>query len=233
MAENSRKTALIVGASRGLGLGLVEQYLERGWRVIGTVRNKSKHTGLHDLAARNPRLDIEDVDINHQDQVTALRKRLEGRKIDLLFVNSAIANGPNERVTDTSTEEFMRVMVTNTLSPMRIVERFADLVPNDGTIGLMSSNLASVTNNTDGGWEVYRGSKAALNTLMRSFSVRHPVKSVTLLLIAPGWVRTDMGGPDADIDVETSVKGVADVIDSQAGRGGLQFLHYTGTTVNW
>jgi len=228
-----QRTALIVGASRGLGLGLAEQFLKRGWRVIGTVRDRNVRTGLHDLAAVYRSAEIEEVDVNRQDQVAALRERLSGQRIDLLFFNSAIANGAGDRVTNVSTDDFNQMMVTNVLSPMRFVETFVSLVPPNGTVGVMSSNLASVTDNTVGEWEVYRGSKAALNTLMRSFAARHPVKTQTLLLIAPGWVRTDMGGADADIDVETSVKGVADVIEQSSGKGGLHFLHYTGRTVNW
>lgn len=229
----SKRTALIVGASRGLGLGLAEQLLKRGWRVIATVRDLSAQTGMHDLATIYRTAEIEEVDINREDQVRALRERLSHRCIDLLFVNSAVAKGAGDRVTDISTDEFNGMMLTNVLSPMRFVESFSSLVPADGTIGVMSSNLASVADNTAGEWEVYRGTKAALNTLMRSFAVRHPVKSQTLLLIAPGWVRTDMGGADADIDVETSTSGVADVIEENLGRGGLHFLHYTGRTVNW
>ena len=151
----------------------------------------------------------------------------------LLFYNSGIANGPDERVSSVTTEEFVGVMITNTLSPLRFVEAFADLVPAMGCIAVMTSMLASVSNNVSGNWEVYRGSKAALNSLMRSFAARHTIDSHTLLLMAPGWVRTDMGGPDANIDVATSVRGMADVIEANWGAGGLQFVDYRGNVVLW
>ncbi len=95
------------------------------------------------------------------------------RSFDLLFVNAGVTNDPQETVGEVSTEEFIRVMVTNALSPMRVIERLEELVPPAGTIAVMSSGLAAVADNEAGGWEVYRGSKAALNTLMRSFAARH------------------------------------------------------------
>jgi NAD(P)-dependent dehydrogenase (short-subunit alcohol dehydrogenase family) len=232
--SESTSTILVVGASRGLGLGLVREYLRRGWRVIGTVRDGGRPGALHALAAEQPgRVEIETVDITRPEQVAALRARLDGRRIDLLFVNAGISNGPGETIATVSTEEFIRVMVTNALSPMRVVETLADLVPPRGTIAVMSSGLGSVANNDRGGWEVYRASKASLNTLMRSFAARHRDDPRTLLTIAPGWVRTDMGGPSAELDVETSIGGVADAIAARAGQPGLAYLDRTGRVVPW
>src|SRR6202012_2277505 len=120
-----------------------------------------------------------------------LRARLAGRQIDLLFVNAGVKNDDRETIADVSTDESIRVMVTNSLSPMRVIEAFQDLVRPNGTIGVMSSGQGSVTNNVNGNYEVYRGSKAALNMFMRSFAARHQDDTRTLLLMAPGWVRTD------------------------------------------
>ncbi len=142
-------------------------------------------------------------------------------------------NDDRETIADVSTEEFVRVMVTNALSPMRVVETFKDLVPPAGTIAIMSSGLGSVSNNETGGYEVYRASKAALNTLMRSFAARHHDDPRTLLLLAPGWVRTDMGGPEAQLSVSDSIPNLVKVIEAQEGKGGLQFLDYLGRAVSW
>lgn len=167
------KTALLIGASRGLGYAMAAEYLKRGWNVVGTVRGKAR-TLLHDLADRSQnQLEIETVDICEPDQIAALRARLSGRMFDLLFVNAGVTNNPSETIADVTTEEFARVMVTNALSPMRVVEAVHDLVSPTGTIGLMSSGQGSVSNNTMGMREVYRGSKAALNMFMRSFAARH------------------------------------------------------------
>jgi NAD(P)-dependent dehydrogenase (short-subunit alcohol dehydrogenase family) len=230
---HSEQTALIVGASRGLGLGLAKEYLDRGWRVVATVRGSGR-TPLHDLMVRaDGRLEIATVDINVPAQIDALRQHLEGRTFDLLFVDAGVSNDPNETAVDVSTAEFTRVMVTNALSPIRVIEALVALVRPAGTIGVMSSGLGSVADNSDGGMEIYRTSKAALNTLMRSFAARRVSDPRTLLLIAPGWVRTDMGGPHADLSVEESARGVVDTISGQSGKVGLHYLDYRGRTIRW
>ncbi len=231
---SSTKTVLIVGASRGLGYAMAEEYEKRGWSVIGTVRGDSR-TPLHDLATKSEgRVEIEQVDINFPDQIAALRDRLAGRSLDLLFMNSGVGTpNPNEPAGAVSTDEFIRVLVTNALSPMRVIEALQDLVPPTGVIGVMSSGLGSVTNNTNGAFDLYRGSKAALNTYMRSFAARHAQSPRAMAVIAPGWVRTDLGGPAAPLGVEDSIPGVVDVLTAIQGKAGLQYLDYMGRTVPW
>jgi NAD(P)-dependent dehydrogenase (short-subunit alcohol dehydrogenase family) len=227
------KQLLLIGASRGLGFALAEEYLRRGWLVVGTERGRDK-SKLHELAAKSDRrLEIENVDIVHPDQVEALRSRLADRRFDMLFVNAGVKNDDRETIADVSTEEFTRVMITNALSPMRVVEALQHLVLPRGTIGTMSSGQGSVANNVNGGYEVYRGSKAALNMFMRSFAARQTDNGRTLLLMAPGWVRTDMGGPDARLSIEESIPKLAGTIEAQAGKAGLQYLDYLGRQVPW
>jgi NAD(P)-dependent dehydrogenase (short-subunit alcohol dehydrogenase family) len=228
---SSNKKLLLIGASRGLGFALAEEYLRRGWHVVATerVRTTSKLPDL--LGAAEDRLEIETVDIVYPDQVAALRARLASRKFDLLFVNAGV--GGREMIADIPTDEFTRVMVTNALSPMRVVEILQDLVLPTGTIGIMSSGQGSITNNENGNYEVYRASKAALNMLMRSFAARHADDPRTLLLMAPGWVRTDLGGPQARLSIEESIPNLANTMDAQAGKAGLQYLDYLGRKVPW
>lgn len=227
------KRLLLFGASRGLGLALAEEYLKLGWRVVATARRGSG-TPLHDLVDKaDGRLDIEVVDITVPAQVRNLRERLGSQRFDLLFVNAGVKDDDRETIADVSTEEFVRVMVTNALSPMRVVEAFQDLVPPTGAIAIMSSGQGSVGNNETGGYEVYRASKAALNTLMRSFAARHLGDPRALLLLAPGWVRTDMGGPQARLGVQDSIPNLVKVIEAQRGKAGLQYLDYLGRVVPW
>ena len=232
-SSTSGKTLLLIGASRGLGLALAREYLGRGWHVVATERAGSR-SKLHALLeAADGRLEIETVDIVDTEQVAALRARLASRTFELLFVNAGVKNDDRETIADVATDEFVRVMVTNALAPMRVVETLQDLVVPDGTIGIMSSGQGSVSNNTNGGYEVYRASKAALNTLMRSFAARRADDPRTLLLMAPGWVRTELGGPEARLGIEESIPNLANTIDAQAGRGGLQYLDYLGRELPW
>ncbi|MEU4202232.1 SDR family NAD(P)-dependent oxidoreductase [Streptomyces sp. NPDC045470] len=229
---DTRKTALVVGASRTLGLGLAAEFLRRGWDVIGTVRG-SRRTGLHELAETSEgRLTVESLEMTDPDQITALRDRLAGRPLDLLFVNAAITRG-DLPIGEVPTDMFTEVMVTNALSPMRVVEFLRPLVVPDGTIGVMSSDQGSITLNTDGGQDLYRASKSALNQLMRCYAARHAGDSRTLLLMDPGWVRTELGGMEADLSVEESVPGVAETIESHRGKPGLHFVDHQGRTVLW
>jgi len=228
---SSDKQLLLIGASRGLGFALAEEYLKRGWHVVATERD-SGTSRLHELLrAAQGRLEIATVDITYPDQVAALRAHLASRQFDMLFVNAGI--GTRDMVADISTDEFIRMMVTNALSPMRVVESFQELVLPSGTIGIMSSGQGSITNNENGHYEIYRASKTALNMLMRSFAARHADDPRTLLLMAPGWVRTELGGPQARLSVEESIPNLANTMDAQAGKAGLQYLDYLCRKVPW
>jgi NAD(P)-dependent dehydrogenase (short-subunit alcohol dehydrogenase family) len=205
MAAQAGKTAVIIGASRGLSYALAAEYRARGWQVAATVRGAGR-AGLHDLArSSGDRLVVETVDITVPEQVTALHQRLAQATFDLRFVNAGVANGPGATVADVSTDTFVRLMVTNALSPMRVVETLQDLVAR----------------------------KSALNQLMRKFAARHAGDPRTLLLMAPGWVQTDLGGPAAPLTTGQSIPGVVDTIEAQAAKGGLQHLDYQGQTVRW
>jgi NAD(P)-dependent dehydrogenase (short-subunit alcohol dehydrogenase family) len=231
--KTGQRRLLLIGASRGLGLALAEEFLHRDWHVVATVRGDAQ-TKLHSLRERwNGQLVIETVDINSNGQVRALRERLNGQTFDLLFVNAGVTHDERETVADISNEEFVRVMVTNALSPLRTVEVLRDLVRKNGTIGVMSSRQGSVSLNERGGFEVYRASKSALNSLVRSFVARHADEPRTYLLLAPGWVRTDLGGPQAPLGIEESIPALVDTIEAQQGKIGLQYLDYRGQTVAW
>jgi NAD(P)-dependent dehydrogenase (short-subunit alcohol dehydrogenase family) len=233
-AKSTNGSILIIGASRGLGHAMAAEFLEKGWQVIGTVRGE-KRTLLHDLADENPgRVEIAHLDITVPEQIAALHDRFAARCLDILFVNAGTANThQGDTIADVSTQEFAEVMVTNALGPMRVIEGLQDLVTATGLIGVMSSGQGSVGNNENGGREVYRASKAALNQCMRSYAARHADEQRALLLMAPGWIRTDLGGPDARFSMEETVPDIVDVIIGQQGKSGLEYLDRFGEVVTW
>ncbi|WP_216661322.1 SDR family NAD(P)-dependent oxidoreductase [Glutamicibacter halophytocola] len=167
--------ALIIGASRGIGLGLAERLLERKWQVTATSR-RVDDSGLAELSGRfQGRVHHEQVDIDIEAQVIALHQRLAGSAFDLILVNAGVTHDRWETLAEVSTETFHRLMTTNALSPMRFIERFQDRATPTGTLAVTSSGQGSITNNTRvTGWEVYRASKSVLNQLMRSYAARHP-----------------------------------------------------------
>ncbi|MHA6765579.1 SDR family oxidoreductase [Streptacidiphilus sp. PAMC 29251] len=230
---DSGRRVLLIGASRGLGLALAQEWAQDGRHVTATVRGTAR-TPLHDLADAHPgRIEIETVDITEPAEITALHTRLANRRFDLLFVNAGVTSQPETTVAETSTEEFTRVMVTNALSPLRVIETLQDLVEPAGTIAVMSSGQGSVANNERGGHEVYRGSKAALNTFLRSYAARHVGEPRTLVLMSPGWVRTELGGSDAMLGIDESIPNVVRTLDALRDSPGLHYVDYLGRTVPW
>lgn len=232
MIADAGKTALVVGASRGLGLGLVEIFLERGWRVVATARDFREK--LEALASTSGgALEIETLDVTRDEGIGELRARLAARTLDVLFVSAGVIDDSCGRpIGEVATQEFLRLMQVNALAPLRVVEALHDLVPPGGVIGAMSSGLGSVSRNESGGFEAYRASKAALNMMMRSFATRAGGDRAVVLM-DPGWVRTEMGGPDAPLCVRDSAPGIVETLIGAAGRTGAHFLNYRGEPVSW
>jgi NAD(P)-dependent dehydrogenase (short-subunit alcohol dehydrogenase family) len=225
------QTALIVGASRGLGLGLVAEYLSRGWSVIATVRDASGKAALKALPGAD-RLTVHHADVTSDADIARLAGAVAG-PLDLLFVNAGIM-GPGD-MTSASADEINAVMQTNAFGPARLAWALIDRVREQtGVLALMSTGMGSIADNTSGGYDVYRASKAAQNMLARSLWVGPArARGVTVLSVNPGWVRTDMGGPGGTIDVETSCRGMADQITANAGAHEHRFIGWNGRELPW
>ncbi|WP_322102878.1 SDR family NAD(P)-dependent oxidoreductase [Paraburkholderia sp. J41] len=227
----TKKTVLIVGASRGLGLALAEEYCERGWQVIATSRGRSP--GLQRLGERYAEaLEVETADVIDLDSVKQLHARLNGRRFDVLFVNAGICKANELTPLHVEEKDFLDMMLTNALSPMRVIELFHGSVAGDGVIAVMSSEIGSI-GNCRGFWELYSSSKAALNLLMAAFAARNNDDTRALLLVAPGWVRTEMGGSAAALEISESIPHVVDRVADNAGKPGLRFIDRHGHSLPW
>jgi NAD(P)-dependent dehydrogenase (short-subunit alcohol dehydrogenase family) len=226
------KSALIIGGSRGIGLGLAREHLARGWTVTATARaNADELRALLPQAAG--KLTIESVDIGEAAQVAALAGRLRGQTFDLLFLNAGMMVGRGVPLAEVADADIATLFFTNAINPIRVADALSGWVAPGGMIAFMSSILGSVGANADGRAELYRASKAALNSLVRSFRARHAAADFTVLALHPGVVRTSMGGPAAPLDIETSVRGVADVIAARWASGGVAFVDYRNAIIPW
>lgn len=223
---------LITGANRGLGLELTRQYAADGWRVFAACRDPA---GARDLAAVEGDVSAETLDVDYGPQVAALANKLSGQPIDVLINNAGIY-GPKDVTRDTvDYDAWGQVFRTNTMSPLAMSGAFAANVAQGGQkkIITLSSIMGSIAENDSSGDFIYRSSKAAVNAVMKSLAGDLKSEGITVAVLHPGWVRTDMGGPDAAIEAPESVTGMRAVIaglkESDSGR----FLNYDGTEIPW
>ncbi|MBE9608849.1 SDR family oxidoreductase [Chitinilyticum piscinae] len=226
------QTVLITGAGRGLGLEFVRQYLADGWRVIAARRAPSQ--GLDECQHRYPELLQQLVlDVSEPAQIDRLPALLDTcGGIDLLINNAGIYGGIHQQLSDLDPAEFLHVMAVNALAPLRVTQAVLTHLHPGAAIAHVTSLMGSMADNGSGGDYAYRASKAALNAVGKSMAVdlaeRHPV-----VLLHPGWVQTDMGGPAALIDASTSVSGMRAVIARLHHGDSGRFFRYDGTELPW
>ena len=225
-------SVLITGANRGLGLEFTRQYAADGWRVFAACRDPA---GARDLAAVEGDVSAETLDVDDGLQVAALANKLSGQPIDVLINNAGIY-GPKDVTRDTvDYDAWGQVFRTNAMSPLAVSAAFAANVAQGGQkkIITLSSIMGSIAENDSSGDFIYRSSKAAVNAVMKSLAGDLKSEGITVVVLHPGWVRTDMGGPDASIEAPESVTGMRAVIaglkESDSGR----FLNYDGTEIPW
>lgn len=224
------KTALIIGASRGLGLGLVQRLNEQGWKVTATVRDPQNADNLKAIEG----VRIEAVDIDDTASLEVLVQKLKGEVFDVLFVNAGIMGPKHQSAAQATAAELGQLFLTNAIAPIRLAERFVDHIrPETGVLAFMSSVLGSVACPEGETMRLYKASKAALNSMTNSFVVQLPEPRPTVLSLHPGWVKTDMGGENAAIDVQTSTTGLVEQLNAYAGKGGHHFINYKGETIAW
>jgi len=229
-----RSLALVVGANRGIGLGVVKAFLTRGWDVIATARAPDKAAELRALATQNPgRVEILPLDMADAAAVDGFATSLSGRALDAVLVNAGVAGPAHRSANGATIEETGLLMFVNAIAPIRLGRQLLkSLKAGSGVLGYTSSVMGSVALNA-GGHELYRASKAALNSLSRGLFAEMRGRNLTLLTLHPGWVRTDMGGSGAPVRVDESARGLVDVILKAAGSRRHAFLDYQGKEIAW
>jgi NAD(P)-dependent dehydrogenase (short-subunit alcohol dehydrogenase family) len=235
--ESASKTALITGSNRGIGLELVRQYADAGWRVHACCRDPERARDLksvvraHDGAVTAHALEATDARSR-----AALAKTLAGEPIDLLFHNAGVY-GPNGVAfgRNTTEDDWIEVLRVNTIAPLKLSELLVDSVAKSRRrlIAVMSSGMGSIGDNTSGGAYLYRSSKSALNSVAKSMAIDLAPRGILVLALCPGWVRTDMGGSKAPLPVERSVRGLRKVLEEATPADSGSFIRYEGTRVPW
>lgn len=224
------KTALIIGASRGIGMEFVRQYREDGWRVFATARSDDALAALRDLGAEALKLDVTRVE-----SLSGLSWQLDGVSLDVAIYNAGVNSERTTGLASITKEEFDRVFHTNVLGAMQVAPLVLPFVEDaGGTFGFLSSRMGSVALMESNGSWLYRASKAAVNSVVKAVSLE--AQRATCVAMHPGWVRTDMGGENADIDVQTSVAGMRDVLARAPGERATHnggFYNYDGNALTW
>ena len=223
-------TVLIVGASRGIGLEFATQYRAAGWTVFGTHRAEKDRITLRDLGVQTL-----NVDVLNAREVTGMAWQLEGEKVDVAIINAGVYGPRASTLTQPpSDEQFDQVMRTNVLAVMRIIPVVAPLLSSArGTLAIITSRMGSIADASASYGMLYRTSKASANMLAKLAHGEYAPLGVRVLAMHPGWVRTDMGGPNADVDVSSSVNGLRNVISNPQAYPSGSFFDYKGQALAW
>ena len=223
------KSILIIGASRGLGLEFVRQYRQEGWLTLGTCRSPEQDALLTSVGATALRLDVGD-----ENGFANLAKALDGRSIDVCIYNAGISGPKTTTATAPEADAFDAVMQANVLGAMRAIPVVAPaLARASGTFVFISSRMGSIGLMASSGSVTYRASKAALNAVVKAASLEWGPKGVTCMTFHPGWVKTDMGGAEADIEPAVSITGMRKVIANATPESNGRFFDYTGKELAW
>ncbi|GAA3785704.1 SDR family oxidoreductase [Qipengyuania pelagi] len=215
------KTVLILGASRGIGLGLAREFLERGWKVVASERDRSDD--LHALEGENLR--IVTADVTEPESYADLG--LSDSSVDAIIVNAGITGAKHQDAARATSDEVAHVMMTNAFGPARAGRELLPTIKDGGSLAFMSSLMGSIEDSS-GGYDLYRTSKTAQNMLAKGIAEQHAKeRDIAVLSLHPGWVQTDMGGDNAKLTVHESVSGLADVVENSGGAG-YRYVDYKG-----
>ena len=228
-------TILVIGANRGLGLGFVERYLESGDDVIATYRNEDSSFDLIKMSNERSNLKLLQLDVSSNKSLNSFAENLGNLPIDI-FINNAGVYGPrNSSFGNVDEENWMPAIKVNAIAPILITQLIIKNIRSgaDKKLIYITSKMGSIDDNKGGGAYVYRSSKTALNAVVKSLSVDLENEGIIVALIHPGWVKTDMGGPNALIDKDMSVSGMIKVISNLDISSTGNFYNYDGSIIPW
>lgn len=224
---------LITGANRGLGLEFTKQYATDGWNVLACCRAAQFASALQGIASANKNVRIFNLDVSDFAQIDALALQLKNESIDVLINNAGIY--PPSSFGDTNYEEWASAFRVNSMAPLKMAEAFVQHITRSQLkkIATLSSKMGSIEDNTSGESYSYRASKTAVNMVMKSLSIDLKPYGISVVTLHPGWVQTDMGGPNGLISAHTSVTGLRKVIDDLNPSSTGRFIAFDGKAIDW
>ena len=228
-------TILITGANRGIGLEVTRQFAEDGWQVLACCRNPDDAGELQALSQRNLSIELHALDVTNYDQLTILADQLRHRPIDILLSNAGIYGSKGVGFGEIDAEEWRQVLEVNTIAPLMLVQTFVEQVAasQQKLVAIISSKVGSIADNSSGGSYIYRSSKAAVNQVVKSLSIDLAQRGITVISLHPGWVKTNMGGPNAEISTDESVSGLKSILQSASLAQSGQFIEFNGNSIPW
>src|SRR5215471_193144 len=227
---------LITSANRGLGLEFAVQYLADGWHVYATCRQPKSAEKLQRLAQKEKdKIDVFAMDVTNGSSVDRAAKKIGGDAIDVLINSAGIIGKPGQKTGHVDFASWAQVFDVNTMGPLRVTEAFVDNIARSERklVVTITSGMGSIADNTSGGSIAYRSSKAAVNMVMRSLAIDLSPRGITCVVINPGWVKTDMGGPNASITPADSVAALRRTIGGLRPAQSGKFFHYDGRPYDW
>lgn len=229
------RCVFITGASRGIGLAFAEQYAEDGWRVFASCRDLSAASELSQIAAHQPNLETLELDVTKAESLAALASRLRDTSIDVLINNAGVYGRKQLALAEVDPIEWQEVFAVNTIAPLLVSRALLPMLErgSEKLIAMLSSKVGSLADNSSGGNYAYRTSKAALNQVVKNLSIELAPRGLKTVALHPGWVMTEMGGPNALISAEESVRGLRQVMASVSLEQSGCFLDYEGKPVPW
>lgn len=229
-------TILITGANRGLGLEFTRQYLAEGYAVIAACRNPGAAHSLQALErTAGGALSVIEIDVADTASVKRAAARVPAPTIDILVNCAGVFGAGGETIGSLDYDAWRAVLEVNLLGPARMCEAFLDQIAGSDRrlIVTITSGLGSLADNGTGGYIPYRTSKAAVNMLMRSAAFDLKPRGVTCVVVNPGWVKTDMGGPNAKLSPEESVGALRRLIAKISAQDSGRFYNYDGRDYPW
>ena len=222
------KSVVVTGANRGIGLELCKQFLAKGNRVFATYRsNKGELKTIENTNLSTFKLDVRDAD-----ELESFASSIEG-SVDILINNAGIADGRWQSISEINMQHAIEVIEVNSIAPVLVTQKFENKLKPGSKIVMMSSLMGSISDCMSGRSYAYRASKTALNMFSIAMKNELESKGVSILIMHPGWVETDMGGPNAPLSVVESVTGIIDRIEEQTLELTGRYVQFDGTPIEW